>query len=611
MGKRQRRRKRQQSAGQNPAAVERHLIPSREQPLLEVYLEPGLSADDSALCLAYWAFSEPGTWTHKVASLGAAHLVSKKVKEACHAVLLTQVCPDCASPSPVYTRSDVTAAVPWSADGFPLEETTARMACKDCRDTQAEAARLERAAAVEQARVEQERSQEAQRKDIQERSANASQWLANHRERSTPRDLAPREALFLLSVVDIMQATSNTAFGPICTAEYTVSSSTDADVQMVRTLYQKNWIAPTLPAKVEDFAYEDDNTVCGVYPDRIPWRLAYSFGDDDVQARRDATDELHYFLADEDVLLRDVLVDLEASMAVDYLNGILNRKYREDPVPDHRLPDAYETFRDALKDGFNLAQLVAVAWGATSTSVAWGQRTPGLKPGSVSAASVTNCARRIGYAKDRPVPEYDLPNWVARPAMHATALRLVEAERARTAVLGKFLTLKQRISSAAAEAYEMEADFDEGREDFSPIGQGLVIDVERLRSGRPGADRGTPISYMVVTPDGALRECKGSAAQMRCETNTAGGGMVDRIMIDETPTVNAYIGELVEASTANLNPVGHEMLRLLGSNGSPLLGPISFFCVGLRHKVPRSLDDAHQELIRAAYEVAKDRILNG
>ncbi len=97
-----------------------------------------------------------------------------------------------------------------------------------------------------------------------------------------------------------------------------------------------------------------------------------------------------------------------------------------------------------------------MCWSAAAGSVAWGQRTPGLKPGSVAAACVTNLARRIGYAKDRPVVEYDLPNWVSKPAVHATALRwLAKHDAAATAAaetMHAFRSMQQRVNSQPLDA---------------------------------------------------------------------------------------------------------------------------------------------------------------
>ena len=113
MGKRQRRRQRQQkTAKQQKPAVQRHLIPNVDAPLLEVVFHPDIADSDKGVCLDYWAFTEPGIWSRKVAEIGPTTQVLRTVKASCHADLLTLVCPDCASPLSVYSRSDVAATGP-------------------------------------------------------------------------------------------------------------------------------------------------------------------------------------------------------------------------------------------------------------------------------------------------------------------------------------------------------------------------------------------------------------------------------------------------------------------------------------------------------------------
>jgi hypothetical protein len=594
VGKRDRQRKRQQAAAAKRAAAARVLYPSAELPLLEVHIHPDTPADVAAMCRQYWEFAQPGQWARHVSAIGSTSLVYKAVREACRAELLTVVCPRCAAPATVTSRSDLAATVVWGPD-FPTEPVDARTACKDCAAAEA-AARQEEA----------ERAAEAKRRQSQQQVDAASAWLQEQADRDFPSDLPTVVgALTLLAMVEIMQRKDTEAIGPLHQLNYTLTASESSDIDVLRTLHQERWICPTTPATTGDFAFNDDNTVSGVYITQVPWRLAPVLGSKTV-GRRELTDHMRRHLRNQVDELAHQVRSIEAGMAVGYLEGLLTRKYNEDPIPEHRLPDAYETFLNALQDGFTLGQLVAVAWSSAAGSVAWGQRTPGLKPGSVSAASVTNLTRRIGYAQDRGVEEYELPNWVPRPAIHAPALRFLQQHTAEIDALSRFRTLKQRTEHQALEAAEFDGDIEDLAED-QKLGDSMEFWLDDLRSGRQRESQQPPITYALVTTDGDLEFHSEPADTMRAKVGAAGAGLVDRIMLPRPLPVHAYVGELVTASTEMANPVADEMLRLLDCHDGPFYGPLSFFGVGSRSPQPRSLDEDQQEMLRAAHEVARSR----
>ncbi|UQA90761.1 hypothetical protein [Streptomyces halobius] len=88
----------------------------------------------------------------------------------------------------------------------------------------------------------------------------------------------------------------------------------------------------------------------------------------------------------------------------------------------------------------------------------------------------------------------------------------------------------------------------------------------------------------------------------------SGSGFVDRVVIDDTKTVHAYVGELVPPTQENDNRIAVEMLRLLGDGGGKLFGPVSFFQVRPRNSRPSSLDTDHQELLKAAHQAATAKL---
>ncbi|MFE1928457.1 hypothetical protein ACFW91_38650 [Streptomyces asoensis] len=577
MGKRQRRRNRQQGKSSQRLQVQRYLLPSGSQPYLEVLLEPGLSAQDKELCLAYWAFAEPGSWTHKVAEIGSSNHVLRTVKESSRAALLTYLCRDCGGPTTVTTRSEMAALGLWRPDNFPRSEVTASSICAECREA-ATVRRLE----------EQQRAQEEKQRADREQVQNASAWIADHGRHPFPEEFpSVPDALALLTMIDIMVRTERDSFGPINKSKYTLGISRSTDIETLLNLHQKHWIAPTLPATIGNFAFNDDNTVRGVYVDQVPWRLPHAFGDDASRAIQEASEAIQHLLLKRPTRLRDFVMELEAITALAYLDGLLDRSYSEPPVPEHRRQEAYDTFHEALINGFNLRQLIAVAWMAASSSVAWGQRTSGLKPGSVSAACVTNISRRIEAAHDRPVPEYDLPNWVSLPASHATAQRLLKQHDAVAETLGQFRALRQRIITRDLENLEN-------------------LEFDPYMASQDGSDE-TEVTFALITPDGQLHFQSEIPRHMR-EKVCCAGGAVDRIILREPHTIHAYVGELITPGPETGNPVADETLRLLDYHDGPFYSPVAFFSVSAGSNVPQSLDTQQQELLSLAHRVAVTRI---
>ncbi|HWU08841.1 MAG TPA: hypothetical protein VN520_21075 [Streptomyces sp.] len=469
---------------------------------------------------------------------------------------------------------------------MPTDPVTARSVCSDC-SAAANAVRQQEAAAAK----ERQDAQKARRVE------NALEWLEQEQETEIASGFpSVTAALSLLAITEIMTKTSSKAVGPFGKLDYTLTGATDGDVDVLRELHQERWLVPTPPTTLDAVAFNDDDSVRAVYIKLIPWTLPRWMGSEEGRNKYAKTAmEVHLERNPEDI--RKALIDVETNMVIDYLNGLLGRKYREDPIPEHRLPDAHTTVKDALAAGFTLEQLVAVAWSATAGSVAWGQRTPGLKPGSVAAATVTNLSRRIGYASDRPVPEYELPNWVPRPAVHAVALRMQARCDTLAKAMSTFFDLQHRVNSR--QAHEMEADF--APHQFPRQQENFKGLVEDLRSA-PHAKAENPISYAVLSPSGVLTFEHGTPSEMRNSVTGPGSGFVDRIMIEGTPTVNAYVGELVPATSENRNTIGVEMMALLGEPQDVVLGSIAFFAVTPTSKTPRGLDAEQQALLRAAHD---------
>ncbi|MGY5127309.1 hypothetical protein [Streptomyces nigrescens] len=605
MGKRQRRRNRQKAKAtgqrqQQPTAAPKADIvqyPTAGTPLLQVDIAAGTPPEIRDMCLAYWEFEEPGTWARNVSAIGATSFVYATVKEACTVSLLTVACPDCSSPLRVTSRSEMTATGFWKAGAMPADTVHSAVSCADCQKAQREA-RAQRVAAE---KLKGEEQREARR-------TNAGRWLDAHREHgSWKEEPSMKAALALLSMTDILEKSGTGSFGPLDKAAYSFTGSGDGDFEVMRELHSNRWLAPTTPATIDNFAYKDDDTVHGVYPLTVPWRLAHWAGDDTAAACADVRSILFQEIdAFEDLdFVQEVVHDLEADMIVKYLGGLLENKYDEAPIPEARIPEAHETAKTALEGGFTLKQMLAVAWSATSRSAAWGARTEWVKPGMVSSAAVTNLGKGVGYAKDRGVQEYEPPHWLKEPAILAPARRLLAEHAKAREAMAAFRSIHQRIVSRADDPVDFHDELDDtGFKDFGQQFQDWVTD---LKAGRPTRDETHAMTYAVVTPDGEMQIKDGTAKTMRDEVSLAGAGFVDRVMLDTTRTINAYVGELVPPTKENDNRVAVEMLRLLGDEGGKLFGPIAFFQVGPGSHRPGGLDREHQDLIRAAHQAVVAR----
>ncbi|MFJ6755806.1 hypothetical protein ACIQNK_12390 [Streptomyces sp. NPDC091273] len=130
MGKRERRRRRERAANEQPGKIEHeneqeaaaeHLYPSPESPLLRVVITPGTAAEIRSLCAAYWALGEDGAWSYNVSDLGLTSWVTASVRRGCQAFA---VHPMCAEEEPVASRTQ------WSVPG--------PRSCSRCRDLESQ-----------------------------------------------------------------------------------------------------------------------------------------------------------------------------------------------------------------------------------------------------------------------------------------------------------------------------------------------------------------------------------------------------------------------------------------------------------------------------------------
>ncbi|WTX00964.1 hypothetical protein OG216_46925 (plasmid) [Streptomycetaceae bacterium NBC_01309] len=592
MGKRQRRRSRDKSARghRSHASPPRLLYPDAEQPLLEVHVNQETPEDVRALCAAYWEFTEPGTWSRNVTDIGSSHDVVQAVKANCRALLLTVECPQCTMPLSVATRSEVAGTRYWRADLFPRTPVPAEVPCADC------------CAVTEAARQAELTQQNEQRRQQDERRvAHASQWVAGHRS-APPADDAPEPlaALTLLSITEILTRSGHDGIGPLNTLPYTFTGSAAGDIAAIEELYAKRWLAPTLPATIGDFTFDEDDQVDAVLIAQVPWAIAFRSGDELEESADYIKYRVEVSLFDEVDTVRSILADLEAGMAVGYLDGLLTSKYREDAIPEHRLPDAYSFAKDALSGGFTLEQVIAVAWSAAASAVAWGQRTPGLKAGSVSAAAVTTLERRVEWAKDRPVVEYNLPHWLTRPTVRATARRYLDAQTYHQAyedAMNAVAELRHRVNGRPPEVLgeNVTPDSPDPTRSFGEF-------LDDFAAGTPRPVDGPVIEFAVVTPDGVLEFRSAPKSEMGILAGAA-HGLAERMVIEDIPRVGAVVPVVVDPDELPANPVAARMLAVFGADASGARGTVVFHQTIGRSRVA-TFDQDVRDLIQAAHIAA-------
>ncbi|KPC78287.1 hypothetical protein ADL27_48390 [Streptomyces sp. NRRL F-6602] len=605
MGNRKKRRQRQQlnakkkQRNARKRSVQRFFFPSTAEQLLEVHFTADLTAGERDAFLKYWQFSEPGSWTYKVADLEGGAQISRRVREVCHASLPTVTCPQCETPLTVANRSELAQKGVWNPEDFPRSATKASTPCQACREV----------AARNRRQAEREAAEQAQR-DLQERIENASSWVADHEnapEPELPED--PAELLTLLTLVELLETKGGTSIGPLNKLDYTFGVSGDADIVVFKRLYAQRWIVPTLPATVNNFTFNPDNTVRGVYVDQVPWRLSHALGENAPHDDPALGTHLALALLDRSDDLAGIATELDVATAVRYLDSLLVKKYQEAHIPEHRLPDAHEVFRQGLGEGFTFGQLLAMAWGSAASAVAWGQRTPGLREGSVSSAAVTSMERRLGFARDRPVPEYELPYWVTPPACRATALRFLDHREAELRCLGTFQSLRQSIAERAANDWHTESSHATAPDAPAPVTHGTdLADVLGDQGTAVPAPRA--ITYALVRVDGSLEFRKEPETTMK-ETvglDRAGTGLVDRVIIEGPTRIHAYVVEYPVTTVDDFNIIGLEMLTLLEHRPDVgPYGPVAFFSIGNTF-VPQSLDEEQQRLIATAHSIAWKRV---
>lgn len=128
-----------------------------------------------------------------------------------------------------------------------------------------------------------------------------------------------------------------------------------------------------------------------------------------------------------------------------------------------------------------------------------------------------------------------------------------------------------------------------------------------LHTGKQPAAAGPLLTFVVVGTDGALEVRTATAGEMR-QTAGAPYGLIDRVPIDGTKSLDAYVPEFASRAEHPPNRAASRMLELLGAGPGLVHGTVVFFQTGTSSHRPRSMDEDHQDLVVIAHRVAQSAL---
>ncbi|MET9607229.1 hypothetical protein ABZZ17_19435 [Streptomyces sp. NPDC006512] len=433
MGKRERRRKReqakrkQQRPGTTPASVVFDF--PAEGPRLRAVIKPGLDPQVQELARLYWEINEAGKWARTVSSIGDSQWVASTATGASYAVLLGSLCLHCDEPLRVTNRS-------WAAKvaGTYLDRKNEKYICSDCSAIQEAEAALQREREAEKARVAKEIADAKQAEDRR----RLTETLAREEAKDGTDYAVPYRNKAALAFYVALTGYATTAapgkplpsISDIGTLAWTGDPQRDAD--MLSELYACGLLAldPSTPATAFSTSAEDEVTFdlgCA------RWRMAGGIGTTKTVSqslsailRTRPGPEAHEYRS----ALQHLVEEMEMLDVVAYLDGLLVKKYNYPAVPEARREELTEIVRGGFDAGYTSGQMFCFAWRAADSAAAWKERSgPKIGPPEAASASVTSLGGKIAKAIElrHSIPEYDPPRWHATPVALG-ALRKVNAD---------------------------------------------------------------------------------------------------------------------------------------------------------------------------------------
>ncbi|MFI1866923.1 hypothetical protein [Streptomyces jumonjinensis] len=430
MGKRERRRKREQAKRRQPQ--QRQTVPQpiiREypgsEPRIRVVIKHDAPEDAQRISTLYWEIKDDGTWARTVSSIGAAGNIGAVATAHSHAILLGCPCSTCSEPIQVANRS-------WAnkVGGKYLDVEAPAYLCADCSaiQKQEEAERKRHAAAQKHAEQEREKQKAEELKRLISEAIEKEEGKSestSHLPEDSPRALA-------LYVALVSYATRHPGKSlPSITATGSMgwTGDTAEDSDLILALYYSNLLAIARDTPAQAFGLSEDGDDILFAAREVSWRLI-----DGLSAAQERVKEITYSLqtqpGPQGAEARDAFISLVDQMEVAniaaYLNALLTKKYDYPEVPEARREELTDVIRKGFNHGYTPGQMICFAWRAVDSAAAWKERNPRMGPPEAASASVTSLNGKIDRAIElhHAIPEYEAPRWHEAPLALARFRRL-------------------------------------------------------------------------------------------------------------------------------------------------------------------------------------------
>ncbi|MGW4688546.1 hypothetical protein ACWEPM_27130 [Streptomyces sp. NPDC004244] len=431
MGKRERRRKREQAKRKQhrqvaPQPVIFDFPP--DKPRLRAVVKPGLDPQVQEIARLYWEINETGKWARTVSSIGDSQWAAATATGVSHAILVDSLCVNCDEPLRVTNRS-------WAVrvGGTYLDRVNEKYICPDCSAVQKEEAAAERERQTERERVEEER---AEAKKAEEQRRFAEMLAREDAKDGTDYDIPFQHKAALALYVALTSYARATPDKPLPSigdiGDLAWTGDPVRDMDMLSELYDCRLIALDSTTPATSFSISaNDRTEFSLRSAR--WRLAGGLGTARTVSQS-ASDFLqiqpgpvaHEYRS----ALHSLVEEMETLNIAAYLNALLVKKYNYPEVPEARREELAEIIRNGFDAGYTSGQMVCFAWRAADSAAAWKERSgPKIGPPEAASASVTSMSGKIAKAIElrHSIPEYDPPRWHITPVALA-ALRKLKAD---------------------------------------------------------------------------------------------------------------------------------------------------------------------------------------
>ncbi|MFJ4672798.1 hypothetical protein [Kitasatospora purpeofusca] len=462
MGKRQRRRQREQQKSADGAVASVLFLPNEENPLIRVEIDHDTPDDLRGVCARYWqiAMDPEPTWRYRVAELGDEQWVIHSVPAKSRAFLLVVPCQGCREPLPVRNRTAVSqvASLPRLASGQLGRK--AKQYCASCREqglhfgpstadpwsTSVPSPRSGRslpktsprpappesvspgnavaAAAVKVAAEHEAREAariEAEVRSLWEREV-ASQVPSTAVHALSLRGLVIAEAMvdLLENGAKVLPAAADTQWG--------WTGRPEKDVEELTAMYSCGFLALDV-VSMGAAAFQDGriDALAGSYaPGLVTFRLTQSASEARVMLRdSEEFDSQSHSVCKEIV---EQALSIQAYSVLAYLDDLITREYQYPPLPSTRHGEAHTAALGALRAGWHRDQACSVAWRAAASAAAWKERNAHISESAASSATITTFVRYVTSNLERDIqPQHYIPRpRTPMPLASTTALDLAE-----------------------------------------------------------------------------------------------------------------------------------------------------------------------------------------